>query len=258
MSQPKLSIITINYNDAEGLQMTIQSVLEQSFTDFEYIIIDGGSTDDSVTVIKEYKDNIAHWVSESDNGVFHAQNKGIAKAKGEYLFFLNSGDKLTSETALNDFISHPNFKGDVIYGDYQFDEGQKVYPDSLSPFYFMKSSLPHQSTLFHRRVFESLGGYDENFKIAADRAFYLQCYLSEQFKFQHIHYLLTHFDLSGISNNPEYLQLKKEEDELLFKQYFGVYYDDLKSLAKSHKYLAEVQRKSAKGIWKRIKKRFSK
>ncbi|MCH9661700.1 MAG: glycosyltransferase [Bacteroidetes bacterium] len=258
MSQPKLSIITINYNDAQGLQLTMQSVLEQSFRDFEYIIIDGGSTDDSLAVINQHERNINHWVSEPDKGVFHAQNKGIDQAAGEYLFFLNSGDRLTSESALSDFINHPEFKGDVIYGDYQFDEGQKVYPDSLSPFYFMKSSLPHQSTLFHRRVFEKMGGYDESFKIAADRAFFLKCYLSEEFKFQHIHYLLTHFDLSGISNNPEYLQLKREEDEMLFKQHFGVYYDDLKSLAKSHEYLADLQRNSAKGVWKRIKKRLSK
>ena len=88
----KLSIITINRNNAAGLRRTIESVVSQTYTEFEYIIIDGASTDESVDVIKEYADKITFWVSEPDNGIYNAMNKGILKAKGEYLLFLNSGD----------------------------------------------------------------------------------------------------------------------------------------------------------------------
>jgi glycosyltransferase involved in cell wall biosynthesis len=88
----KLSVITINYNNAIGLRKTIESVVNQTFRDYEYIIIDGGSTDGSVDVIKEYADKIDYWVSEPDKGIYNAMNKGVAAAHGEYTNFLNSGD----------------------------------------------------------------------------------------------------------------------------------------------------------------------
>ena len=89
----KYSIITINYNNRDGLEMTINSVLGQSYQDLEYIIIDGGSTDGSVEVIKKYESRIDYWVSEPDKGVYNAMNKGIGKASGDYLNFMNSGKK---------------------------------------------------------------------------------------------------------------------------------------------------------------------
>ena len=97
----KFSVITINYNHKEGLIHTIKSVLCQTCTDFEYIIIDGGSTDGSAEVIKEYDKAIAYWVSEKDNGVYHAMNKGVAQAHGDYLIFMNSGDCFHSSDVLS-------------------------------------------------------------------------------------------------------------------------------------------------------------
>ena len=93
---PKLSIITINLNNAEGLRKTIPSVISQTYCDFEYIVIDGGSTDGSVDVIKKYADKLSYWVSEPDAGIYNAMNKGIRKAGGEYCQFLNSGDWLVA------------------------------------------------------------------------------------------------------------------------------------------------------------------
>lgn len=257
MKQPKLSIITINYNDVEGLKRTMTSVFDQSFRDMEYIIIDGGSNDGSRDHIEENKDRIAWWVSEKDNGVFHAQNKGIRAAKGEYLLFLNSGDLLNGETALEDFIGHASFKGDVIYGDYIFEEGEKVYPDELSLYYFMRTSLPHQSTFFRKNVFDMMGEYDEKYRIAADRAFYIKCFVSGKIKFQHIKYPLTLFDLSGLSNDPNFLEDKKVEDEAVFKEYFGPHYEGLVILREEEKRRNRARRNSLKGIIKRIKKRLS-
>ena len=88
----RYSIITINYNNEEGLRHTIESIVCQTYTDFEFIIIDGGSTDGSVDVIKEYAEHIAYWVSEKDNGRYNAMNKGVCQAKGDYCIFMNSGD----------------------------------------------------------------------------------------------------------------------------------------------------------------------
>ena len=97
----KISIITINYNDAKGLYKTIQSVINQSFDNYEFIIIDGGSTDDSLTIIDQYKTKIDYFISEPDTGVYNAMNKGIKIAKGEYLIFMNSGDGFYDENVLS-------------------------------------------------------------------------------------------------------------------------------------------------------------
>ena len=97
---PKLSIITVNLNKAKGLQKTIESVIFQTFTDYEYIIIDGGSTDGSKQIIEQYADKITYWVSEPDSGIYNGMNKGIKVAKGEYCLFLNSEDYLLSNEIL--------------------------------------------------------------------------------------------------------------------------------------------------------------
>ena len=95
---PQLSIITINRNDAQGLEKTLESIWKkQSFKDFVHIIIDGASTDNSINIIKKYASHLSYWVSEPDKGIYNAMNKGIIKAKGNYLLFLNSGDWLEND-----------------------------------------------------------------------------------------------------------------------------------------------------------------
>lgn len=250
--KPLLSIITINYNDVNGLEKTINSVINQTFQDFEYIIIDGGSSDKSLELIHSNKDKINYWVSEKDSGVFNAMNKGIKVANGTYLLFLNGGDVLNGTSALQDFISSPDFEGDIIYGDYKFDDGVKVYPDKLTPLFFMRSSLPHQSTFFKKTVFDTMGYYDESYKIVSDRAFYIKCFLSNQFVFKHINYFLTVFDLSGISNDSNYALKKNEEDDAIFKENYGVFYDDYAAMINLQHQLNQAKRETVKGIFIRI------
>ncbi|WP_290627211.1 glycosyltransferase family 2 protein [Altibacter sp.] len=247
-----VSVITINYNNAKGLEQTIASVCQQKLEPIEYIVIDGGSTDGSVALIEQASDQIEYWVSEPDEGIYHAMNKGIAKAQGEYLLFLNSGDVLTSPQALSDFMSHPLFKGDIIYGDYLFADGEKRYPDHLPPWYFMKTSLPHQSTLFKRSVFERMGGYDTSYAIAADRAFYLQCFLTEDIVFTHLPYFLTLFDRSGLSNDPAYITQKKAEDERLLRTLYGDDYEAHKAAVIAEQRANRAKRNTVTGLLKRV------
>jgi len=115
-----LSIISINLNNVAGLQKTIESVWPQTFTDYEYIIIDGGSTDGSIDIIKKYSDKITYWISEKDNGIYHAMNKGIEVAKGDYCLFLNSGDWLVDKKILENVFSN-NHSEDILYGDMMVD-----------------------------------------------------------------------------------------------------------------------------------------
>jgi glycosyltransferase involved in cell wall biosynthesis len=258
MKQPFLSIITINYNDATGLKRTMASALEQGYDDFEYIVIDGGSSDESVDVIEAYKEKIAYWVSEKDTGIYNAMNKGIAVAKGKFLLFLNGGDLLNKTSALEDFISHPSFRGDIIYGDYKFENGEKIYPDNLYPAYFMKTSLPHQSTFIRKKLFDELGNYDESYRIGGDRNFFIKAYLSGRFEFVHIPYFLTFFNLDGISNNDARQKQKKEEDERMFRANYGVLYDGCKKQLALEQELKKQKEKTAKGIVIRIKQKLKK
>ena len=112
----KLSIITVNLNNCDGLQKTIDSVVSQTFKDFEWIVIDGGSTDGSKELIEQYADHFTYWVSEPDKGIYNAMNKGIRVAKGDYLQFLNSGDYLYDRTTLEKCLL-PQNNADVIYGN---------------------------------------------------------------------------------------------------------------------------------------------
>src|SRR4051812_22804100 len=101
---PRLSIITINYNNVSGLRKTVESVVNQTSQDFEYIVIDGGSTDGSVDVLKQYAKKIKYWISEPDKGIYNAQNKGILKATGEYCHFINSGDYLVKNDVIEKML----------------------------------------------------------------------------------------------------------------------------------------------------------
>lgn len=258
MTQPKLSIITVNYNDAKGLEKTIQSVITQTYQNFEYLVIDGDSNDGSKDVIDKYCTNINYNISEPDTGIYNAMNKGIKASKGEYLLFLNGGDVLNGITAVNDFVNHIDFAGDIIYGDYKFETGGKVYPDNLTPLFFVRTSLPHQSTFFNRVVFDKMGLYDEQYRIVADRAFYIKCFLSNQFVFKHINYPLTVFDLSGVSNDP--LQKEKQllENESMFQEYYGLYFEDYKKMLCLQSELNQAKRETLRGILRRISNRIKK
>ena len=144
----KLSIITVNLNNKDGLQKTIDSVISQTFKDFEWIVIDGGSTDGSKELIEKYSDYISYWVSEPDKGVYNAMNKGIQVAKGEYLNFMNSGDSFICETTLQDVFSK-NMTADINAGPVVLSNGTRLYQykENLVKL-IICGNICHQSTFF--------------------------------------------------------------------------------------------------------------
>lgn len=173
----KYSIITISYNNKEGLRKTIESVINQTFRDFEYIVIDGGSTDGSLDILHEYNADITYWVSEPDKGIYNAMNKGISKACGEYLNFMNSGDCFYDNGVLQK-IADSNLDTDMIIGkDYWYNpktgkDFATILPLKLDMFTFYKGSLPHQSTFFKQTLFRE-EKYDETLKVVSDWKFYI-------------------------------------------------------------------------------------
>ncbi|MEI6488146.1 MAG: glycosyltransferase family 2 protein [Bacteroidota bacterium] len=223
----KLSVITINFNNKEGLEKTVKSVVCQTFSNFEYIVIDGGSNDGSVEVLKQYQDKITYWASESDNGIYHAQNKGIEKAKGEYCLFLNSGDYLAGDDVI-DSVFKNNESFELIACDLLFDYGRnklirKNQPDLLSFFYMMSTSLFHPSTFIKKSLFEKFGLYDEQLKIAADYDFFLKTTLVNKVSYNHMSIAVSAFDTSGISSNSNYLKKLEEERLSIQLKYFPDY-----------------------------------
>lgn len=199
----KLTIITINYNNRDGLRKTIESVVAQTTHDFEYIIIDGGSTDGSVDIIKEYADHIDYWISEPDKGVYNAMNKGVAVATGEYCQFLNSGDWLYDKDVTNYFLNLNEYT-DIILGNTAHIRGNDIaigrsVTGDISFFDFYKGGINHQSsyirTLLCRRF-----PYDENYKICSDWKFFIEALIIHNCSFSTIDKVITYFDMNGISN----------------------------------------------------------
>ena len=215
----KLSIITINYNDAKGLKATLESLEAQTYKEFEHIIIDGGSSDGSVPIIKSYEEHIAAnrfnnktqypqmtWVSERDNGIYDAMNKGIAKASGEYLYFLNGGDTLVDEHVLEKLAMEIG-KADIIVSKINFTDSSGVYHANhqprmarLSLFYFLQKGVQHQSALIRRSLFEQCGMYDLQYKIAGDWDFFLRALVLHNATLYYTDLTLANFDGNGISS----------------------------------------------------------
>ena len=174
--RPQLSIITINLNNRDGLKNTINSVINQTFGNFEYIVIDGGSTDGSADVIERYSNKISYRISEKDSGIYNAMNKGIKKATGEYCLFLNSGDTLFDRTTI-EIVFARNRDEDILYGNLIFDylngkQHVRKMPRSLNFKHMMRDTLWHPVSFIKRDLFNQLGLYNENFKIASDYDFF--------------------------------------------------------------------------------------
>ncbi|HOO18975.1 MAG TPA: glycosyltransferase family 2 protein [Paludibacteraceae bacterium] len=231
----KISIITINYNHADGLRKTIESVINQTYQDFEYIIIDGGSTDGSVEVIKEYADHIHYWISEPDKGVFNAMNKGISNAHGEYCLFLNSGDYLYSEDSLNKFIKF-NCYQDIVIGklkivNNQNDALHEIYevPDEITAFFLFKNYVPHPSTFIKRELLLKSGKFNEDLKIIGDWEFFLRTLTIEHASWTKINAIISSFVTDGLSSSKENQVIIEKEKEKVLKTLFPMFIKDFKN-----------------------------
>lgn len=222
---PKLSIITINYNNANGLEKTMNSVIDQTWVDYEFIIIDGGSSDASIDLIKKNAEKITYWCSEKDNGIYDAQNKGIDIAKGDYCLFLNSGDHLFNNAVLQKVFSN-NLTADIIGCDMVFDYGtkqiEKQQPNSISFFYMMETSIWHPATFIKRSLFQKFGKYNLKYTIAADYDFFLNVLTVNNVTYAHQNVVLSVFDTNGASSDIDYiLNTRKAERLTIQKQYFS-------------------------------------
>ena len=201
---PRVSIVTVNRDNAAGLAKTLDSVRAQTFRDFEHVVIDGGSKDGSVDEIRAREDGLAYWVSEPDAGIYNAMNKGLRRARGEYVQFLNSGDWLCDPQVLERAFPDPPFGEDLLYGDYWMHEGPgKSWviraPETLALSQFHgKSILCHQATFYRRALFGELGPYNENNRLVSDWEFNLRALLANKTA-RHLPFPLVGYQRGGRS-----------------------------------------------------------
>lgn len=241
----KLSIVTINYNNAAGLRKTLASVSSQTYRDIEHIIIDGASKDNSVDVIREYENvnrSSIHsltviWSSEPDNGIYNAMNKGICKASGEYIQILNSGDVLASPDVIERMVAaldslnakRSSLNEDVIgilYGNMIRDYGNgKLSRDTTKAegnarevewtmYDFIKGTVNHDPTYIHRSLYEKYGLYDENLKICSDWKWFVNAVVFGGEKLYYVPIDVTIFDTTGISETNLEFREKERHAEL--------------------------------------------
>jgi glycosyltransferase involved in cell wall biosynthesis len=200
---PKLSIITVNYNNYEGLLTTLESVRSQTCHPFEHWVIDGGSNDmqqdfTALTEIFDFK-----FVSESDRGIYHAMNKGIAKSSGSHLLFLNSGDAFADKNSLAVLWNSVTTEDFYYANIYQVDGTERVktaYPEQLNLDYMICYGLPHQATIIRKSLFDQVGLYDETYKIISDWVFFMEALFMKEATYGMIEDAVVLYDSTGISS----------------------------------------------------------
>lgn len=207
----KIAIVTINLNNKTGLERTIQSVISQTYKDYQYIIIDGDSTDGSKEIINQYKNQLTYCVSEPDKGIYNAMNKALPCITAEYTLFLNSGDFLHTNTILTDIVQYLN--EDIVYGDLLIHETNgdtftKQYDKTPTEEYFLNDTLPHQASFIKTTLIQQYP-YREDYNIISDWIFFYETITKHKATYKHIPTIIADFHLGGISSDTIMLREEK-------------------------------------------------
>jgi glycosyltransferase involved in cell wall biosynthesis len=229
----KISIITINRNNKNGLYRTIQSVVNQTYINIEYIIIDGDSQDGSKDLLSNDKIHIA--ISESDNGIYDAMNKGIKLSSGVYCLFLNSGDVFHNKDVVNNLlktIDH-NITDDIIYGDIKLinEDNSSLLksPKELNFYTLLNAGLPHQAAFIKRDLFLKYGFYDNNMEICADWVFFLDVICKHNATSNYVPMIIADFSTDGISSHASNTHIIRKEKEGHLKLNYNAFLDYYRS-----------------------------
>ncbi|MBN2424930.1 MAG: glycosyltransferase [Calditrichaceae bacterium] len=225
----KFSIITVCHNAVSTIERTIKSVIGQNYPDFEYIVIDGASTDGTLNILDDYRQKITHLISEKDRGIYSAMNKGIRLANGEIIAFLNSDDFYIDEnvlTTVRNRIETSDKHADVYYGNLIIynkgtGEGRLWKPGLLDRLFLYRGTLPHPAMFYRRNVFDTVGIFDESFVISGDYEWVTRAYFHKQVKFSYINVLPVVFMEGGKSTSPSGSAIAKEEKIKIRNMYYS-------------------------------------
>jgi len=228
----KVTIITVTRDDAGNLKKTIESVISQTYKNREYIVIDGGSTDGAYELLLKYSSVIDGWISEPDEGIFHAMNKGVQRATGEWIIFLNSGDLFFNDHVLEDVYSKTIPENiDAIYGNTVYSYGEKGYKEFRKAGelrHFWKGMMTFHQSFFLRKKIMEQRLFDLQHKVAADFDCLYSLYMNRGF-FLHIPLYVSLVDTTGVSNNERMIRSVCEHWRVIRKYhrnnlYYHAYY----------------------------------
>ena len=215
MKDSLISIVTVSYNAVNTIEQTIISVINQTYTNIEYIIIDGGSKDGTVDIIKKYSDKITYWISEPDKGIYDAMNKGILLANGEFINFMNAGDYFISNTTIDTIFKSQFYNEDIIYGAVEMRNrsNKEILKPKHLDYIKQRMVFCHQSTFVKLNLMKKYK-FDDSYKIVADYDFFLKNYFNKS-TFREIDVIVSSYDNNGISSFPSYSIYKKHLKELI-------------------------------------------
>lgn len=220
MNSPLVSVITVTFNAQRYIEQTIQSVLAQTYPDTEYIIIDGGSTDGTTDIIHRYAGHLSYWVSEKDNGIYDAMNKGIRHAKGQLIGMVNAGDFYEPDTVqrvVDAYMQHPDcgvFHGDINMLNEDGSLFKQKHANTDLQQLDKGFGLFHPTFFIPKAVYEKIGLYDTDFRLAADYDFALRC-RNAAVPFCHIPYILSNFRIGGATNRQRRRSIEESKRALL-------------------------------------------
>lgn len=197
MKKPLISIVTLTYNSEKTLERTIQSVLSQNLNDYEYIIIDGKSSDSTLDIICKYEDRLSFWLSEEDKGIYDAMNKSLNYVKGRWVLFLGSDDILLE--SLNDISPYLKDEHTIYYGNAFFTRDQIKYCGKFSKLKITRKNICHQALFYPVSVFKKYV-YDTQFRLLADYNLNLHLWSDSDFKFSYLPYTISVFNQYGSCN----------------------------------------------------------
>lgn len=209
MSNILLSIVTINYNNYLGLKKTVDSVLSQQFKNIEFIVIDGGSNDGSKEYLNSISKNLSYWISERDQGIFDAMNKGFLRVKGKYVLFLNSGDWLVDDLILQKIHYYFLESFDLLIFTLKYGLISKTILSNIG-FYnslFNGRVIPHQSTFFKSDLIKNINGYNIFFKIAGDHHLYSKLFKNKNLSIFYSEIIVAEMSLGGVGSKLNFRHL---------------------------------------------------
>lgn len=217
MRKPLITIIIVTYNAAVHLKTCFQSILRQDCNLLQLVIIDGGSTDNTVEIIKEYSHLVDVWISEPDNGIYDAMNKGLKYIKGQWVLFLGADDQL--ETGFNAMVAELEDPEVTYYG--MVDVNGIIYKDQYSDYRLSKLNICHQAILYSKSVFEKYQ-YDLRYSLWADWFLNIQSWSDPSLKFIYRPHLISKFGTEGVSSTQEDKVFIKDRNKIIL-EYFGVF-----------------------------------
>lgn len=233
---PKLNIVTVCYNDPD-FEKTAQSIVNQTFQDFYWVVVDGNSKPDIIQTIKKYEYRIDKFISEPDKGLYDAYNKGISYVNEGYIHFLNSGDKYSNNDVLKNIFENKDYKSDILYGDINFvKQNSEItnikFKDELGKYFFINENIATPSTFVKYDLFKKFGNFSLEYKIVSDLERWIVFHKNNA-SFEHINITVADFDTTGISSKKENKKLHNCEKKELYKKYYSE--KELEEAIKNHK-----------------------